>query len=125
MDGYTLSYDYANGVKMSFTQMAFHPGTLPFGGQHTFIYGVEGAMDLETATFHPRARGAKPEVVAQRPEERDPAPHISAFYECIRTGKKPEVDAVIGATAALTSILGREAIYRKKVMTWAELGVEI
>ena len=30
-----------------------------------------------------------------------------------------------GATAALTAILGREAIYQKKVMNWQDLGVEI
>jgi myo-inositol 2-dehydrogenase/D-chiro-inositol 1-dehydrogenase len=124
MDGYTLSYEYANGVKLSYTQVAFHPRGLPFGGQHTFVYGTEGAVDLETATYYSRARDAKPVVLAERTEE-NPAAHIQAFYECIRTGKKPVVDVVVGATATLTSILGREAIYRKKVLTWQELGVDI
>ena len=29
MDGYTLSYEYANGVDLSFTQVSFHPGAAP------------------------------------------------------------------------------------------------
>jgi predicted dehydrogenase len=124
MDGYTLSYEYANGVKLSYTQVAFHPRSLPFGGQHTYVYGTEGAVDLETATYHPRTREAKPEVLAER-ERGSPATHVAHFYECIRTGRKPITDVVVGATAALTSILGREAIYRGKVLTWQELGVEL
>jgi len=31
----------------------------------------------------------------------------------------------VAATAALTAILGREAIYRKQVLTWESLGVRI
>lgn len=125
MDGYTLSYEYLNGVKMSFTQVVFHPNGLPFNGQHTYIYGTEGAVDLEAATFYPRARGAKPEVLAQPARPEGPPAHIAAFYNAIRTGGKPVVDVTTGAIAALTSILGREAIYRQKMMTWEELGVEI
>ena len=125
MDGYTLSYEYANGVKLSFTQLAFHPAGLPFNGQHTYIYGTEGAVDLETATYYPRARDGKPEVLAEPERDARRDAHIASFYECIRTGRKPATDITVGATAALTSILGREAIYRKRVMTWQELGVEL
>ncbi|HUS07875.1 MAG TPA: Gfo/Idh/MocA family oxidoreductase, partial [Bryobacteraceae bacterium] len=42
MDGYTLSYEYPNGVKMSFTQTFFHPAGLPAGGQFTNIFGTKG-----------------------------------------------------------------------------------
>jgi predicted dehydrogenase len=124
MDGYTLSYDYANGVKMSFTQVFFHPNGLPNNGQYFHVYTTEGAVDLTTATFYARARGAQPKVLVEKSKP-EPDAHISAFFESIRTGKKPPADIVIGATAALTSIMGREAIYRKRVMTWQEMGVEL
>ena len=42
MDGYTLSYDYANGVKLSYTQVFFHPRGMPGSGQTTFVYGTKG-----------------------------------------------------------------------------------
>jgi predicted dehydrogenase len=124
-DGYTLSFDYPGGVKMSFTQVQFHPPELPFGGEQTFVYGTAGAVALENGTFYPRSRQDKPVMLAERKRQNREAKHIGQFLECIRTGSKPEVDIVVGATAALTAILGREAMYREKVLTWKELGVEI
>ena len=128
MDGYTLSYDYANGVKLSFTQVFFHPDRMPNGGQYLHVYGVQGAVDVDAGMFYPSARGAAP-VALLTPEERQAKPmddaHIAGFLECIRTGAKPVAGIEVGATAALTAILGREAIYQKKVVTWQDLGVEI
>lgn len=125
MDGYTLSYDYANGVKLSFTQVFFHPGGLPGGGQFAYVYGTEGAVDLNASMYYPRGRKAAPVQLVEKTEAGGRDTHIAAFFESIRTGAKPPADIEIGATAALTSILGREAIYRKKVMTWQELGVDL
>jgi len=124
MDGYILSYEYANGVKMSFTQVFFHARGMPGGGQYTYVYGTEGSVDLDTSTLYPREKGAKPVVLAE-PQEENRQAHVTAFFESIRTGKKPPADITVGATGALTAIMGREAIYHKKVMTWRELGVEL
>jgi len=125
MDGYTLSYDYPNNVKMSFTQVFFHPRGLPGDGQYFYVYGTKGAVDVTSGKFYPLSKAkVEPTLISQPDKERD-APHIAAFYESIRTGKKPPADIVIGATAALTAILGREAIYRKTVMNWSDLGVQI
>jgi predicted dehydrogenase len=128
MDGYTLSYDYANGVKLSFTQVFFHPYKLPNGGQYLYVYGTEGAVDVDNAMFYSRARGAAPTPLLT-PEERQARPldnaHLSGFFESIRTGAKPAAGIEVGATVALTAIMGREAIYQKRVTTWQEMGVEI
>jgi len=125
MDGYTLSYEYENGVKLSYTQVFFHPRGLPGGGQFTYVFGTEGAVDLSQATFYPKSRDAKPVVLAEPREEELNNLHLKEFYECVRTGKKPFADITVGATGALTAILGREAIYRRKVMEWTDLGVKI
>ena len=124
MDGYTLSYEYANGVKMSFTQTFFHPSGLPGGGQFTNIYGTKGAVSLDTFKFYPLEKGAPPIELSQPEKERD-EPHLTGFFNAIRTGSKPPADLTIGATAALTAIMGREAIYKRKVVTWKDLGVQV
>ena len=124
-DGYAVTYDYPGGAKMTFTQVAFHPAEMPFGGEQTQIYGSDGAVALETGMFYPRARSSTPVLLAERKRENREANHIARFYDAILNGTKPETDVTIGATAALTAILGREAMYRQKVMTWKELGVEI
>lgn len=124
MDGYTLSYEYANGVKMSFTQNFFHPSGLPAGGQYTNVYGTKGAVSLDNGKFYPLERGKQP-VVLSTPEREDDSPHFAAFFNSIRNGAKSPAGIEIGATAALTAILGREAIYKGKLMSWSDLGVEI
>ena len=127
MDGYTLSYEYANGVKLSFTQVFFHPNGLPNNGQYFHAYTTEGAVDVSNSTFYPRARGAKPQVLVP-PEprgQRGPDLHIAAFYDAIRNGKKSPAGLEIGCTAALTAVLGRDAIYRKRVMEWKDFGVDL
>jgi myo-inositol 2-dehydrogenase / D-chiro-inositol 1-dehydrogenase len=126
MDGYTLTYEYANGTKMSYSQVFFHPRTLPAGGQFIHVYTDKGAVDLMEGTFHPRERGVEPVQFVKQAEERpERDPHIQAFFDSIRTGKKPPAGITIAATAALTAILGREAIYRKQIMHWRDLQVEV
>jgi hypothetical protein len=77
-------------------------------------------------TFHSNERNVEPVVFAKADDERpERDPHIAAFYDSIRTGKKPPADITVGATAALTAILGRESIYRKRTMHWQELQVTV
>ncbi len=125
MDGYTLSYDYPKGVKLSFTQVFFHPQALPGGGQYYYVYGTKGAVDVLNGKYYPRERGAQPQTIMEPVRERGDETHVAAFFDAVRNGKKPPADINIAATAALTAILGREAIYKKTVMNWADLKVEI
>ena len=120
----SITYDYPRGVKMSFTQNVFHPGKLPSGGQYIYVYGTKGAVDLfNTATLYP-LEGGQPSVLAAKQDE-DQYAHIRAFYDAVRMGSKPPADVVIGATAALTSLLGHEAMTKERVVNWSEFGVDL
>jgi hypothetical protein len=112
---------------MSYTQVFFHPRGLPGGGQYTYVYTTNGAVDLDTGMFYPRERGAEPVKLnkVEPDNERDRNLNTEGFFESVRTGKKPLAGIREGATGALTAILGREAIYQKKVMEWSEFGVEV
>lgn len=121
----SITYDYPNGVKMSFTQMVFHPRNLPSGGQYVYVYGSKGAVDLMGGTtMYPHDRNAQPVVLGEKAKEDEHA-HIKRFYDAITTGAKSPADITIGATAALTAILGHEAMSQEKVVTWKDLGVEV
>ena len=124
MDGYTLSYDYPSGVKLSFTQVFFHPSGLPGNGQYYYVYGTKGAVDVLGGKYYARENRAQPETIVEPTRERDDA-HVAAFFEAVRTGSKPPADIEIGASAALTAILGREAIYGKTVTRWADFHIDI
>lgn len=128
MDGYSLSYDYPGGVKMSYTQVFFHPQGLPHSGAFTLVYTTKGAVDLDAGKFYPDARGAQPVTLVEPPSGRQDntnAAHLEAFYKAVRGQGKPPAGIVEGATGALTAIMGREAIYQKRVTTWKEMGVAI
>ena len=124
MDGYTLSYDYVNGIKLSYIQLFFHPGGMPGGGQPFYVYGTKGGVDLTASTAYSLDRGVKP-VVLVDPVREDPHAHVAAFFESIRSGAKSPADITVAATAALTAILGREAIYSRQATSWEGLGVRI
>jgi predicted dehydrogenase len=124
MDGYTLSYEYTNGVRLSYTNVFFHPSGLPGGGSYYYVYGTRGSVDVLGGKFYPREGKGQPEAITESVGASDD-PHVVAFFEAVRTNGKAPADIEIGATAALTAILGREAIYRKTVLRWGDLGVEV
>jgi myo-inositol 2-dehydrogenase / D-chiro-inositol 1-dehydrogenase len=115
-----LSYDYANGVKMSFTQNVFHPRGMPAGGQYVFVFGDKGAVDLMYATMLYPANAPLMEKADEPPHA-----HTAAFFRCIRGQGPNPADVTIGATAALTAILGHEAMVKQKVVRWTDLGVDV
>jgi myo-inositol 2-dehydrogenase / D-chiro-inositol 1-dehydrogenase len=120
----SITYDYPNGVKMSFTQNVFHPASMPHGNQYVFVYGSKGAVDLMTGAMYPPGRGVQSVVLAPKQQE-DEFAHIAAFYESIVHGAPPPVDVKGGATAALTAILGHEAMVQEKVIKWSDFGIDL
>ena len=140
MDGFSVEYIYENGIHVDYSQLVFHPRTLkelPSGMWYT-IYGEKGSIFLThtAATFHdlygetpPRDMlSAEVKELARKwtrngTQEGENA--MSEFYACIREGRKPEADIRAAATAALTAIMGREAIYKGRSVTWKEMGVEV
>lgn len=125
MDGYTLSYDYPGGVKLYFTQMVFHPKGLPGGGQFVHVYGQKGACDLMGDTsVYPLDGKTPPSELVPKMEEAANA-HMLAFYECIRGRGTNPADITVGATGALTAIMGHQAITTGKVVEWKTIAGDL
>lgn len=120
-----LSFDYPNGVMMSFTQNVFHPRNMPNGNQYIYVYGSKAAVDLMYSTNLYDIKGeGQPQPLAVKREEPAHA-HTTAFYDCITRDAPNPADISVGASAALTAILGHLAMSKQKVITWAELGVDV
>jgi predicted dehydrogenase len=124
-DSGSMTYIYPKGVTMSFTQMVFHPRGLPSGGQYVYVYGTKGAVDLMggTNSYPLDPKGQSQTLAPKQPEEQHA--HTIAFYNAILKGDAVPADVAVGATAALTAILGHEAMTQEKVVTWKSLGVEV
>lgn len=123
-DHQSITYDYANGAKLSFTQMVFHPRKMPANNQIINVYGSKGAVELLYSTNFYSLDGTEQSVLAEKVEEKNDA-HIRAFFDCVRNGSKSPADVTIGATAALTAILGNETCRQGKVVEWKDLGVDV
>jgi myo-inositol 2-dehydrogenase/D-chiro-inositol 1-dehydrogenase len=129
MDGFSVQYTYENGIHVAYSQYVFHPrglAKLP-NGQWYAIFGEKGAVWLthEDAFFHPMHErgepvGLIPDAIKQTPENA-----MSEFFACIREKRQPFAGIEVAAVAALTAIMGREAIYQKRQVTWKELGVAV
>jgi myo-inositol 2-dehydrogenase / D-chiro-inositol 1-dehydrogenase len=125
-DSGSLIYDYGKGVRMSFTQNVFHPRNLPGANQYIYVYGSKGAVDLMTPipTMYPLAQGAAPVPLVEKAAD-DQYAHLAKFFAAVQQGGPNPADITIGATAALTAILGNEAMFKEKIVTWDDLGVKL
>jgi myo-inositol 2-dehydrogenase / D-chiro-inositol 1-dehydrogenase len=110
---------------MSFTQSVFHPRQMPGNNQAIHVFGSKGGVDLmQSTTMYPLGTTGEPSVLAPKGEE-SPHAHVAAFYDCITKKGNNPADITVGATAALTAIMGHLAMSRQKLITWAELGVDV
>jgi myo-inositol 2-dehydrogenase / D-chiro-inositol 1-dehydrogenase len=123
-----VEYMYENGMHLDYSQLYMHPRSLKKlpNNQWYVIIGQKGTLDLghEAAEFYPlegeRSRDIVPQGLKGKKENA-----MAEFYSGIREGRPPFASVEIAATAALTTIMGREAIYRKHMVTWKELGVAV
>jgi predicted dehydrogenase len=122
----TISYEYPGGVMMSFSQNVFHPRAMPNGNQYIYVFGSKGAIDfMGTPTLYASSGDGKPVALGEKAQPADPHAHIAAFYNSVFNRAKLPADITIGATAALTAILGHQAMTRQQVVDWQSLEVEI
>jgi myo-inositol 2-dehydrogenase / D-chiro-inositol 1-dehydrogenase len=128
MDGFSVEYIYDNDMHCDYSQISFHPRTLktlPSGMWYT-VFGEKGSvyMTHSSASFYDLYGEAEPRsLLPAGANEKDTA--TADFFACIREKRQPFADVRVGATAALTAIMGREAIYKRRSVTWKELGVEV
>lgn len=122
MDNYVVLYEYPGDVRFSFSHIYFDPGQ--FTGIQERVWGSEGAMELPKGLFYRRSGGrdVKPEKIVVEGEGEDMNYRsVAAFFENARGKKRPLNDADGGRISTLTGILGRTAIYEKRVVEWREV----
>jgi predicted dehydrogenase len=140
MDGFSVEYIYENDMHVDYSQMSFHPRRLkdlPSGMWYT-IFGEKGSVYLthSSATFYDLYGEAEPrDMLSQAVKElarkwsnngaKEGENAMTDFYACVREKREPFAGIRVAAIAAVTAIMGREAIYKSRSVTWKEMGVEI
>jgi len=109
--------------------------TVP-SGQWYGIYGEKGSVYLthDNATFYDLYGSEERDILSTSKDAtealkkrgfREGDMAVDEFFKAIREKRQPFADIKVAATAALTVIMGREAIYKGRSVTWKELGVTL
>ena len=129
MNGYSVMYQYANEVNLTFSEASLHPRGLKelAGGQWYAVFGEKGTIMVKSrsALFYEMHSTGEPRELLAPAEQDVKEDAMGDFYGSIRENRRPFADIHVGATAALTTMMGRQAIYEKRMVTWKELGVTV
>jgi predicted dehydrogenase len=120
-DYYSAVVEYENGVLVNILHSWISPPLL--SGEFTRIVGTRGGVDFNQGTFSYRPdqqREDRTLSVELDRLERD-AGALRAFLASVRSRKPPPATVGHGREAALTSMLVREAVYRRQPVTMKEL----
>jgi predicted dehydrogenase len=125
MDGFSVTYSYENDMHLDYSQLYLHPRQMKElrNGQWYIVFGSEGSLEINGGMIYPMWGEPRKYLTPEVENRKENA--MEEFMRCIREGRKPFASIEVGATAALTAIMGREAIYRKRLITWKELGVDV
>ncbi|MGI8744236.1 MAG: Gfo/Idh/MocA family protein [Bryobacteraceae bacterium] len=127
MDNYTVIYEFPENVRLEFSHIYFDPPG--FSGIKERVFGANGAIDLATATWQERS-DADPEgnkkttaVKLDVPDAGKDSTYLSlaAFIENARGRTKPLNNAESAQRSTLVAMMGRKAIYEKRIITWEML----
>lgn len=119
MDNYSVIYEFPDNIRVNFSHIYFDPPG--FSGIKERVYCEKGAIDLPRAAW--MKLGEKQPIELDVPDKGQSPDFMSmkAFIENARDGKKPLNDAASAKLSTLTAILGRKAIYEKRIVTWKEI----
>lgn len=128
MDNYTVVYEFANDIRLSFSHIYFDPSG--FSGIRERVFGSEGAIELPTATVYQLKTGGgsgrgQNEVKLDVPNEKGDSNYLSleAFIDNARGKKTPLNHAESARISTLTAMMGRKSIYERRVVTWEEMDI--
>jgi Predicted dehydrogenases and related proteins len=122
MDNLACTFEYPDGTIFSYSANQYAAGG--FADISETFMGSKGSLNTSRqgySHYNKTKRGEAPVVVQSATSKGDiTADAVNHFIEGARTGKL-ENAAFYAAESTLTAIMAREAMYRKKEMTWDEL----
>lgn len=119
MDNYAVIYEFPEDLRLVFSHIYFDPPG--FSGIKERVYGAKGAIDLPTATWIEREK--KGEIKLEVPDAGADSTYLSlaAFIDDARGHKTPLNNADSAALSTMVAMMGRKAIYERRVVTWEEM----
>jgi predicted dehydrogenase len=120
MDNYSVIYEFPDDVRVTFSHIYFDPPE--FSGIKERVFGSVGAVDLAEATWRELAKRGR-DLKIEVPDAGQDSNYLSlaAFIDNARGRKAPVNDAESAYRSTLVAMLGRKAIYEKRIVAWNEV----
>lgn len=129
MDGYSVMYMYENEINLTYSEAKLHPRRLKelANGQWYVVFGEKGAVRIKrgSALFYEMYSSGEAQELLTPEQQNARENAMGDFCASIRENRRPFADIRVAATAALTTIMGRTAMYERRMVTWKELGVSV
>jgi predicted dehydrogenase len=119
MDNYSLIYEFPDDVRVTFSHIYFDPPG--FSGIKERVYCAEGAVDLAAGAWSGLQQKGANKLPIEHEGKDSTYLSLAAFVENTLGRKQPLNNADSGAQSTLTAILGRKAIYEKRIVEWKEV----
>jgi len=119
MDNYMVIYEFPDDVRFEFSHIFFDPPG--FSGIKERVYGSKGAIDLATATWTAVDKKGEQKLETGDASKDSTYLSLAAFIDNARGKKTPLNHAESSQMSTMTAMLGRKAIYERRVVEWGEL----
>ncbi len=119
MDNYAVIYEFPEDVRCEFSHIYFDPPG--FSGIKERVFGANGSIDLQTATWIEREKKGDIKLTVPDAGQSPDYQSLAAFIENARGHKTPLNNAESAARSTLVAMMGRKAIYEKRIVTWEEM----
>jgi predicted dehydrogenase len=121
MDNYVVMYEFPNDIRFSFSHIYFDPRG--FSGIKERVFCANGAIDLPTGVWMHREKSGEIKLDVPNAKEDSNYLSIAAFIDNARGRKTPLNNAESARISTLVAMMGRKAIYEKRIVTWKEMDV--
>jgi len=125
LDAYGLTFEYPGERYAVFSKISYAVPALT--GTFIHAYGSKAGADCSydgAVTIYWRGEGNPEPTVIDTPEPDMNHLSVTDFFQAIREGRQPKAGVEIGYDAAVTTLMGRRAIYQKKVIEWEDVLAE-
>lgn len=119
MDGYSVIYEYPNGVYINFSHHYYDPPR--FTGTWEKVFGSDGSIDLVNGSWQPREKKDAIQLEIPNAGQDSTVLAMAHFIDCVRNGKQPVNNIDSGIESTLQALMGTKAIYERRVVTWEEI----
>jgi predicted dehydrogenase len=119
MDGYSVIYEYPNGVFINFSHHYYDPPR--FTGTWEKVFGADGSIDLVKGFWQGREKRETVQLDIPDAGQDSTYMAMASFVDCVKNNKQPINNADSALESTVQALMGTKAIYERRLVKWDEM----